>query len=493
MIDKRTIFEIHRLKNQGWSQAKIARQLRIGRNTVKKYLDNPEKCIAPRKKRPSKLDPYLDLIDEFLAKDPQVKGPVVLQRLQALGFNGKRTIVGDYLQKKRGTRKNRQAFIRFESEPGEQMQIDWGHFGSLTYGESNRKLYALAVIESYSRLLYVAFTHSQKQEVLHRCLLDAFKFFGGTPKEVVVDNMVTAVIERQGSLIRFNETFLDFLRPFCIVPKACNICSPYEKGKIERSIQYLRRNFWPLRTFSNLSDVQRQSMEWLEEVANVRVHQTTGQTPVERSSKVTLKPLPFLLPDCRETAELLVHNDFAVRFDSNCYTTPPWTIGKRLTLKADQYRVMIYNQHKVVAVHERSWERHQRIELPQHKELVKKLQKKLWQDRHIAAFASLGPAAREYLSALSRANQPIRKNVLRLLKLKDHYGTASLLAVIEKALKHKAYGADYVENILYQEMTPQNRHQPVTLKDENLNQIRLIEPNLADYDSLVLQRRKEDD
>ena len=189
----------------------------------------------------------------------------------------------------------------------------------------------------------------------------------------------------------------------------------------------------------------------------------------------------------------MVHNDFAVRFEGNCYTTPPWTIGKRLTLKADQYRVMIYNQHKVVAVHERSFKRHQRIELPQHKELVKKLQKKLWQDRHIAAFASLGPAAREYLSALSRANQPIRKNVLRMLKLKDHYGTASLLAVIEKALKHKAYGADYVENILYQEMTPQNRHQPVTLKDENLNQIRLIEPNLADYDSLVLKRRKEDD
>jgi integrase len=78
---------------------------------------------------------------------------------------------------------------------------------------------------------------------------------------------------------------------------------------------------------------------------------------------------------------------------------------------------------------------------------------------HIAAFASLGPIARDYLDALSRANQPIRKNIERLLRLKDQYGAApSLIAVIEKALHYKAYGAEYVENILYQQMTPQNNH-----------------------------------
>jgi hypothetical protein len=305
--------------------------------------------------------------------------------------------------------------------------------------------------------------------------------------------MLTAVIERQGSLIRFNEAFLDFLRPFSIVPRACNVGAPYEKGKIEKSIQYLRQNFWPLRHFTCLEDVQAQVKQWLNEVANIRVHQTTGQRPIERFRKETLKPLPEFLPDCRETLKLKVHKDFSLRFDGNCYTTPPWTIGKRLTLKADHQRVTIYHKQRVVAVHDRSWERKKRIELPQHQEMVKKLQKKLWQDRHIAAFASLGEIARVYLDALSRANQPIKKNVERLLRLKDQYGTPSLLAVIEKALHYKAYGADYVENILYQEMTPKNNHQPVKLKQDALNNIRLDEPNLADYDSLVLQRRKQDD
>ena len=492
MLDRRTVFEIHHLKSQGYSVRHIAGRLLINRETVTKYLENPDQVITKRT-RPSKLAPYYDLINELLKEDPEVKAPVILQRITANGFDGEITILRDYLGKKRGQVKSRQAFIRFESEPGKQLQIDWGHFGSLTYGETKRKLYALAVIESHSRMLYVEFTHSQKQEALHQCLLNAFKFFGGTPEEIVVDNMLTAVIERQGSLIRFNEAFLDFLRPFGIVPKACNVRAPYEKGKIEKSIQYLRQNFWPLRHFTCLEDVQAQVKQWLNEVANIRMHQTTGQRPIERFRKETLKPLPEFLPDCRETLKLKVHKDFSLRFDGNCYTTPPWTIGKRLTLKADHQRVTIYHKQRVVAVHDRSWERKKRIELPQHKEMVKKLQKKLWQDRHIAAFASLGEIARVYLDALSRANQPIKKNVERLLRLKDQYGAPSLLAVIEKALHYKAYGADSVENILYQEMTPQNNHQPVKLKQDAFNNIRLDEPNLADYDSLVLQRRKKDD
>ena len=127
--------------------------------------------------------------------------------------------------------------------------------------DTTRKLYALAVIESYSRMLYVQFTHSQNQDSLHQCLLNAFIFFAGTPEQIVVDNMLTAVIERQGSLIRFNDAFLDFLRPFKIVPVACNVKAPHEKGKIEAVIKFLRQNFWPLRSFADLCDVQGQAID----------------------------------------------------------------------------------------------------------------------------------------------------------------------------------------------------------------------------------------
>ncbi|HLA29151.1 MAG TPA: IS21 family transposase [Syntrophales bacterium] len=493
MIERRIVFEIHRLKDAGYSARWIARELRLGRETVKQYLAHPERTVLPRKPRASKLDPYREMIDGFLAQAPHVKAPVILQRLKKEGFDGKATIVRSHLQKKREEgRVKWEAFIRFESAAGKQLQIDWGHFGSLTYGTARRKLYALAVIEAYSRMLYVEFTHSQKQEALHQGLLNAFRFFNGTTEEVVVDNMLTAVTERCGSVIRFNDAFLDFLRVFKIVPHACNIRAPQEKGKIEKSIDYLRHNFWPLRTFTDLDDVQRQVNHWRDTVCNVRIHQTTGERPLDRFSRVkNLRPLPPLLPDCRETASLLVHQDFAVRFDDNSYTAPPWATGRYITLKADQTTVTLYHKQKQIAAHHRTWERKQRIELAAHREQVEKFHRKLWQDRDIALLSSLGQEAIDYLAGLAETRLPIKKNAAKLLELKDQYSVASLIDAIKKALAHRAYGADYIENILRQEHMPKKNHPPVKLKNDELNNIRLQEPSLADYDAYILKRRKE--
>ena len=230
MISRRTILEIHQLKEQGFAVRSIARQLQINRETVAKHLTGSCLSKERRTKRGSKLDPYKDIIDKLVEQCPDVKAPVVLQRIQDKGFDGEITIVRDMLRRLRGRRLNRQAFIRFETEPGEQIQIDWGHFPGLSYGANSRKLYALAVVEGHSRMLFVYFSHNQKQECLHQGLLEAFSYFNGTPKEIVVDNMLTAVTERAGSVIRFNEAFLEFLGRFAIRPHACTIRAPYDKG-----------------------------------------------------------------------------------------------------------------------------------------------------------------------------------------------------------------------------------------------------------------------
>jgi len=176
MIEQQTIFEIHRMKGLGLSLRAIARNLRIGRKTVVKYLENPNPG-KPTIKRPSMLDPFKEEIAKMLDMDATVSGQVIRQRLIPLGFDGGKSILNQYLQTIRKQHHNRRAFIRFESRPGEQFQIDWGHFGALEYGKTKRKLYCMAVIECYSRLLYLDFTHSQRQETLHRCLLNAFHFW----------------------------------------------------------------------------------------------------------------------------------------------------------------------------------------------------------------------------------------------------------------------------------------------------------------------------
>jgi len=235
MIDRRTIFEIHRLKDMDFSVRQIALQLNLDRATISKYIKQPSINAKPRQKRPSKLDPFKELIKEMVEQYTKVKAPVILRIIREKGFDGEITIVRKLLRQLKYDTQPEKVFIRFESNPGQQMQIDWGHFGSLAYGNSTRKLYALVVItlrshvESHSRMMFVVFTHSQNQATLHQCLVKAFIFFNGTSKEIVVDNMLTAVNERVGSIIRFNDSFLDFLRNFSITPVACNVRAPHEK------------------------------------------------------------------------------------------------------------------------------------------------------------------------------------------------------------------------------------------------------------------------
>jgi hypothetical protein len=117
----------------------------------------------------------------------------------------------------------------------------------------------------------------------------------------------------------------------------------------------------------------------------------------------------------------------------------------------------------------------------------------MWQSAQVQAFISLGEEAKAYLERLAATHQPLKKNIDKLLNLKDEYGAYALIKAIKRATLHNAYGAHYIENILYQEMTPQTHHPPVRLKKEKLNHIRLAEPSLAEYDAFIIKKRKHHD
>lgn len=448
LIDRRTVFEMHRVAHEGLSVRKLAMRLGLSRPPVHKYLDNPNPQ-RPRIIRASKLDPFTADIEHLLDVDPKVSAMVIRPRLEERGFDGGMTIVRDYLRHVRPSPKPKTACLRLESPPGAQCQIDWGHFGSIAYGQSQRTLSCLAVVACHSRLLYLECTHSQRQEPLHRGLLHAFEFFQGTPNELVHDNMLTAVIEHHGPVVRFNEQFLEFLRPFHIPPMACNVRQPQEKGKVEKgAIHYIRNNFWPLRVFTNLDALQTQANRWRAQVANRRIHNTTGFRPIERFQPESMRPLPMFVPDCRDTAIAKVHSDFAVPCDGNTYSAPPWTIAKTLTVKADHHHVPLYFKDRPIAPHRRCWGRKERLELPQPRQAAQGHHPRHWLSQEVSAFVALGDVAKAYLEHLATTGQPLHKSVKKLLALKDDYGTHALFAALERASQHRAYGAHYIENIL---------------------------------------------
>src|ERR1700691_749879 len=282
MFTSDQINELHLLYvSEKWPIRKIERHLNIGWRTIRKYLDAPAQGAA-RRQRQSKLDPFKPLIAECLEKDPRVTAALILQRIKDLGYSGGHAILQEYVRKVRPQPASKRAFVRMEPFAGERFEVDWAHFDVLNYSGDIRKLYAFALIDAHSRMLYVEFTHSQSFETFVRCHVHAFHALQGVAREIVYDNLATAVAEHDGRLVRFRPRFLGFAREYGFFPRACNPASGWEKGKVERAIGYARQNFWPLREFADLHDVIRQARQWLSEIANQRKHRETRERPIDR-------------------------------------------------------------------------------------------------------------------------------------------------------------------------------------------------------------------
>src|SRR5229473_6237784 len=384
MLTTEQINELHRLYwSEHWPIRKIERQLNMGWKTIRKYLDAPAQGPAHRD-RTSKLDHFKGAIAEWLEKDPSVTAAVIEQKLRRMGYEGGHSILQEYVRTVRPQPASRRAFVRMEPIAGERFEVDWGHFGALDYSGDTRKLYAFALIDAHSRMLYVEFTHSQSFETFARCHIHAFTALGGVAREIAYDNLATAVAEHDGRLVRFLPRFLGFAREYGFYPRACNLAAGWEKGKVERAIGYTRQSFWPLREFTDLHDVNRQARQWLSEVANQRQHRETRQRPTDRFQPAALKPLPVIPYDYRDSAELLVHKDLRLQFDGNRYCVPQRYVGRRLMVKADSSSVTIYDRVHEIVSYPRSWRRGQTFGA----------------DRFEAEVAELRPAARR-----SRAQQ----------------------------------------------------------------------------------------
>jgi transposase len=492
MLTADQINTIHRLHLvEKWPLRKIARHLKIGRRTLVKYIKMPAPPPA-RRDRASKLDAFKPAISELLERDSTAPATVILERLRTLGFDGSITIVKDYLQAVRTEAKNRRAYVRMEPGPGERCDVDWGHFGALLYNGTPRKLYAFCLVECHSRRLYLEFTHSQSFETFVRCHIHAFEAMTGCPREIWFDNLATAVAEHEGNLVRFNPRFLAFAREYGFIPRACHVAAAWEKGKVERAVGYVRQAFWPLRTFADLNDVNVQARQWIEHTANQRKHRETGQAPEERFQPEFLRPLPLLHPDYRDTADALVDKQLRLCFDGNRYCAPPRYVGRKLTVKADSHSVSIYDQSKEIVTYARSWERGRTFG-------AERFQKELFAQMAAAQRSAaqqrltqmLGPTSEYYLRKLAETDRSLTRQIRELLELVRDYGPQPVAAALEKAHAARAFGADYIANILRQQQSPREVQPPLRLKDPELNALATDPLSLLDYDTFILRSRKE--
>jgi transposase len=285
---------------QGMTRSALADKLGISRRTVYHWiqtgqldrdLDHEPVRYKPRPPGPRKIDPYKPIIQSRLDDYPDLTATRVFQEIRAAGYPGSYTQVKEYVREVR-PRPPQEPVIRFETPPGRQAQVDFAHF-RLPWG----RRYALLVVLSWSRDLWLRFYPRQDMRTLFSGLEDAFRSFGGVPHELLFDQMRSVIVEDRrtdgGSLVE-NLEFLRFAHHWGFRPRACRPYRAKTKGKVERPIRYVRQSFFYGREFVSDDDLNARAERWLATVANVRMHRTTKERPIDRLERVErahLKPL----------------------------------------------------------------------------------------------------------------------------------------------------------------------------------------------------------
>ncbi len=351
MISKGAYMDIRSLNKQGYSNRQIARVTGVDRRTVGKYLKEDEKPMYKKIKRKSKLDEYKGLVESWL-KQEDYQASRIYELLQVQGFAGSYDIVRRHVGKIKKHR-DREAYIRYETMPGQQAQVDFGDFQIKERDGSLKTVYAFVMTMGYSRHMYVEFIERCTLPNFLSCHQHAFGYFGGVPGEILYDNMKNVVIKRKGSEVVWNAAFEAFMMHYGIKPKLTPAYAPWVKGKVERPIKYIRERFWRGYEYDELEKSNRDIRQWLKTTAYNRIHGTHKQKVSERyeSERPYLGELPAHLYDLSLRYERIVHKDCQIAFEGNRYVVPHEQVGKKVILRVKDGVIRIFDNEKMLTAY----------------------------------------------------------------------------------------------------------------------------------------------
>ena len=344
--------EIRSDHQKGLSYSELGRKYNVDRRTAKKYANSesrPEYVLTDSK--PSILDPFKPQIMIWLEEAPY-SAMRIWEKLKEQGFEGSYSVVKVYVRGKK-EQLNEQATVRYETMPGLQAQVDWAHFEDyrITENKEEKKLYCFLMILGYSRTRYIEFVTDMSTDTLIRCHVNAFRYFNGYPDEVLYDNMKQVVIKRlmKQEESTLNRQFEDFAGFYGFKPILCRPYRGQTKGKIERTIRYVRDNFMIGIKFNSLNDLNGQALSWCNKV-NAKEHGTTGDIPFERIKRENLNPLvrEYIIDKINLRR---VQKDCLISYSGNQYSVPAEYVSRDVTVVALGNMLAVYHEGKQVALH----------------------------------------------------------------------------------------------------------------------------------------------
>ena len=367
MVEPELVRQIRGLAAQGWGAKRIARQLEVSRNTVRRYLRGGEDAGIQRRPSARKLDPATEArAVELFDTTAEGNAVVVADLLAEAGTTASvRTVQRAVSARRRELRVAEVATVRFETEPGHQMQIDFGEKWVGLHG-LRTKIHVLTAVLGYSRRLFVKVFLSERQDDWREGIAEAFQHFGGVPQTLLCDNARALVTDRDdvSGEVYFNPAFLQFCRDWEVTPRACRPYRARTKGKVESGVKYVKRNAIAGRCFESFAALEAHLARWSARVDR-RVHKTTHEKPVDRfehSERAALRPLPERpLPVRERRLTRRVSNESLVDIDTVRYSVPHRLVRDQVEVQVGTSMVRIFHATDLVAEQRRCFEPHGQV------------------------------------------------------------------------------------------------------------------------------------
>ena len=326
--------EIRNDRLKGMSYTEISKKHHIDPRTAKKYAETdtrPQYILSEPK--PSKLDPYKEMITVWLEEAPY-SAERIFEKIREHGFTGGHSIVREYVRGKK-EQLNEKATVRYETMPGLQGQMDWAYFEDHKVIENGslKKLYCFLMVLGYSRMRHIEFVTDMTTNTMIRCHANAFCYFGGYPEETLYDKMKQVAIKRllKQEDSTLNRQFEGFAGFYGFKPALCRPYRGQAKGKVGRTVAYVRDNFMVGIKYGSLDDLNGQAYAWCNKV-NGKAHATTNEIPFERLKKESLNPLKR--EHVIDKINLRrVQKDCLVSYAGNQYSVPSEYVGKSTLAK----------------------------------------------------------------------------------------------------------------------------------------------------------------
>ncbi len=472
-----------------WKVGTIAAELGLHHKTVAKAVETDRFVAASAQMRPSIVDPYKAFIAATLEKHPKLRATRLMEMIQPRGYPGSCNQLRRYVATVR-PKTRAEAFLKLQTFPGEQGQVDWGHFGKIDVGRARRTLSCFVLVLSWSRAIYARFALDQTMESFLRGHVEAFTALGGVPRGILYDNLKSVVLERMGDRIRFHPRSLDLAGHYHFVPKPCAPFRGNEKGKVERTIQYLRHGFFAARRFSSVEDLNAQLAEWIARVANRRrVPGDPSGRLVESAleeERARLLPLPQHPFECDLLQPIASGKQPYVRFDLNDYSIPHDRIQQPLTLAASATTVRILDGTIELARHSRTYDRGRVVENPAHLAALAREKRHAADLRGRDRLSNACKNAGAFLDGLAKRGEPLQGHTSRLLVLLDRYGAAELDAALAEVISRGALGSGSVAHVLDRRAHARRAAPPVdVVLPEHVRGVRIEPHDLKTYDRLT--------